>query len=84
MQHTDSTHGNKLVGVVHHGYQHVEQDDQRDDVVCPEHGGAHELRELMLRFHVGHVQVDEPEYRPEQGLERLKQPGTRTQRHPRL
>lgn len=66
------TYSNKLVRIIHHSYQHVEENNQRDDVVRPEHGGADELRELMLSLNVGHVQIDEPEYGPKQGLECLK------------
>lgn len=54
-------HSDVLVRVVHHRDEHVEQHHQRDDVVGAEHGGAHELRELMVRVHVGHVQADESE-----------------------
>lgn len=52
-----STHGDELVGVVHHGDQHVEQNHQRDHVVRPEHGRPDELGELVPGFHVGDVQV---------------------------
>lgn len=66
-------YGNVLVGVVHHGDEHVEQHHQRDDVVSAEHGGAHELRKLVVGVHVGHVQVDQTEDGPEQRLQRLKE-----------
>lgn len=52
-------HSNVLVGVVHHGYEHVQEHHQRDDVVGAEHGGADELRELMVGVHVGHVEADQ-------------------------
>ena len=67
-------HGDELVGVVHHGDEHVEQHHQGDDVVRPEHGGTHELGELVARLHVGHVEVQQAEDGPEQGLKGLKQP----------
>ena len=48
-----------LVGVVHHGDEHVEEHHQRNDVVGAEHGGADELGELVVRIHVGHIQADQ-------------------------
>lgn len=68
------THGNELVGVVHHGDQHVQQNHQRDDVVRPKHGRPHKLGELVAGLHVGHIEVQQPKYGPEEGLESLKQP----------
>jgi len=73
----EATHGDQLVRVVHHGDEHVEQHHQRDDVVRAEHRRPHELRELVARLHVGDVEVQQPEDRPEQRLERLEQPGDR-------
>lgn len=54
-------HRNVLVGVVHHGYEHVEEHHQRDDVVGAEHRGTNELCELMVWIHIGHVEVDQTE-----------------------
>lgn len=54
-------HRNVLVGVVHHGYEHVEEHHQRDDVVGAEHRGANKLCELMVWIHIGHIQVDQTE-----------------------
>ena len=80
-----STHSDVLVGVVHHGDEHVEQHHQGDDVVRPEHGGAHELGELVIGLDVGDVQVDQAEHGPEQRLQCLKQPADRnTERHHQL
>lgn len=67
-------HRNVLVGVVHHGYEHVEEHHQRDDVVGAEHRGTNELCELMVRIHIGHVEVDQTEDWPEERLQGLKQP----------
>lgn len=50
-------YSDELVGVVHHGDEHVEQNHQRDDVVRPEHGRPNELCELVPGLHVGDVQV---------------------------
>ena len=66
------TYSDELVGVVHHGDEHVEQNHQRDDVVRPEHGRPDELRELVPGLHVGDVEVQQPEYGPEQRLESLE------------
>ena len=73
-----STHSDVLVGVVHHGDEHVEQHHQGDDVVGAEHGGAHELGELVVCVHVGDVQVDQAEDGPEQRLQGLEQPAEET------
>ena len=54
-----------LIRVVHHGDEHVQEDHQGDYVVCAEHCGAHKLREGVVGFDIGHVQVDEPKYGPE-------------------
>lgn len=75
------THGDELVRVVHHGDQHVEQDHQRDHVVRPEHRRPDELCELVPSLHVGHVEVQQAEDGPEEGLQSLEQPeGKQTQR----
>lgn len=67
-----ATYSDELVGVVHHGDEHVEQNNQRDDIVRPKHGRPDELGELVPGLHVGDVQVQQPEYRPEQRLESLE------------
>lgn len=66
------THSDELVGVVHHGNEHIEQNHERDDIVRPEHGRPDKLSELVSGLHVRNVQVQQPEYRPEQRLKSLK------------
>lgn len=61
-----------LIGVVHHGYEHVEQHHQGDDVVGAKHCGADKLRELMLCVHVGHIQADQTEDGPKERLQGLE------------
>lgn len=52
-------HCNVLVGVVHHGYEHVKEHHQRDNVVGPKHCGADKLCELMVCIDIGHIQTDQ-------------------------
>lgn len=66
------TYSDELVRVVHHRDEHVEQNHQRDDVVRAEHGRPDELCELVPGLDVGDVQVQQPEYGPEQRLKSLK------------
>lgn len=68
------THSNMLVGVVHHSDEHVEQNHHGYDTIGAKHGGTHKVSELVARFHIGHIDTDEPEYGPEQRLQRLKHP----------
>lgn len=63
-----------LVGVVHHGYEHVEEHHQGNDVVCAKHGGTNKFSKLVVWIYIGHIEVDESEDRPEKGLQGLKQP----------
>ena len=72
-----STYSDVLIGVVHHGDEHVEENHQRDDVVGAKHGGSHKLCELVVRLNVGDVQTDQAEYGPEQRLQSLKQATSR-------
>lgn len=74
MEGHPETYSNQLVGVVHHGDEHVEQHHQGNDVVRAKHGGPDVLGELVAGLDVGDVQVDQPEYGPEERLKRLKQP----------
>lgn len=60
------TYSNELVGVVHHGYEHVQQHDERDDIVGSKHSGSNEFCELMSGFHVGDVEIQQTEHRPEE------------------
>lgn len=57
-----------LVGIVHHGDEHVEEHHQWNDVVGAEHGGTDKFSELVIRVHVGHVEADQAEDRPEERL----------------
>ena len=63
-----------LVGVVHHGNKHVQKHHQRDDVVSSKHGRSDKLSELVVWLDIGDIQANQAEHRPEQGLQRLKQP----------
>lgn len=60
------TYSNELVGVVHHGYEHVQQHNKRDDVVGSKHSGPNKFCELMSGFHVGDVEIQQPKHRPEE------------------
>ena len=66
------TYSNELVGVVHHGYEHVQQHDKRDDVVGSKHSGSNEFCELMSGFHIGDIEIQQTEHRPEERLEGLE------------
>lgn len=66
------TYGNELVGVVHHGYEHVQQHNKGDDVVGPKHSGPNKFCELMSGFHVGDIEIQQTEHRPEEWLEGLE------------
>lgn len=66
------TYSDELVGVVHHGDKHVEQNHQRDDIVRAKHGRPDKLCKLVPGLDVGDVQVQQPEYGPEQRLKSLK------------
>lgn len=72
------TYGNELVGVVHHGYEHVQQHNKGDDVVGPEHCGPNKFCELMSGFHVGDVEIQQTEHRPEEWLEGLEKSANKT------
>lgn len=67
-----SAHSNVLVGVVHHSYEHVEEDHQWNDVVGPEHVGTDKFSELVVSIHIGHIQADQTKDRPEKRLQGLK------------
>ena len=71
-------HRDVLIGVVHHGDEHVQEHHQWNDVVGSEHGGAHKLGELVVGVHVGDVEADQAEDRPEERLQGLKQPAGET------
>lgn len=69
------TYSNELIGVVHHGYEHVQQHDKRDDVVGTKHSGPNKLCELMSGFHIGDVEIQQSKHRPEERLEGLEKSG---------
>lgn len=52
------THSNVLVRVIHHGYQHVEEHHQGNDVVCPKHGGTNKFSKLVVWIHIGYIEAD--------------------------
>ena len=62
-----------LVGVVHHGDEQVEEDDDVDEGVASEHEEAEEPRELLDAGQLEVLEVDEAEHSPEQRLSRLPQ-----------
>lgn len=69
------TYSNELIGVVHHGYEHVQQHDERDDVVGTKHSGPNKLCELMSGFHIGDIEIQQTKHRPEERLEGLEKSG---------
>ncbi len=84
------THLDGLVAIGHHGDQHVEQHDHRDDVVKSVQGVAHALCELVLPYLVRGVLVVHDDVsvrgvpvvkqRPEQSLVRVAQTARHRQR----
>jgi len=72
------TYGNELVGVVHHGYEHVQQHNKGDDVVGPKHSGPNKFCELMSGFHVGDIEIQQTKHRPEERLEGLEKSANKT------
>ncbi len=70
---THRADGYELVGVVHHGDEEVEEDDDVDDGEGAEHEEAGEARELLDAGQLEVVQVDQAEDGPEQGLGGLPQ-----------
>lgn len=61
-----------LIGIVHHGNEHVEENHQGDDVIGAKHGGAHKFSELVVSFDISHVQTNQPKNGPKQRLQGLK------------
>lgn len=66
------TYSDMLIRIVHHGNQHIKKNHQWDDVISTKHGGTHKFSELVIGLHIGHIQADQPENRPEQRLQGLK------------
>ena len=65
---THRANWDQLVGVVHHGDEEVEQDDDVDDGEGAEHDEAPEPRELLDARQLKVVEVDEAKRGPKQGL----------------
>lgn len=61
-----------LIGIVHHGNQHVEKHNQGNNVIGSKHGGSNKFSELVFWVNVGHIQTNEAKYGPEQRLEGFK------------
>ena len=57
-----------MIRVGHHGDEHVEEDDEADGGVSPEHGHAQEFRVIMVLFQAEMVQVDQAVNGPKQRL----------------
>ena len=65
---THRANWDKLVGVVHHGDEEIEQDDDVDDGEGAEHDEAPEPCELLDPGQLEVVQVDQAKGGPKQGL----------------
>ena len=65
---THRANWDKLVGVVHHGDEEIEQDDDVDDGEGAEHDEAPEPRELLDPGQLEVVQVYQAKGGPKQGL----------------
>ncbi|PSN40406.1 hypothetical protein C0J52_19264 [Blattella germanica] len=61
----DRTYGYELIGVVHHCYEEVEEDDNVDDRVCPKHQHAPETSEALDACQLKVVQVNQTKDSPE-------------------
>jgi hypothetical protein len=59
--------------MIHHGDQKVQEDDNVDNRVCPEHQHSPEPGEAFDASQLKVVQIDEAKHSPEQCLCRLKQ-----------
>lgn len=68
-----TTNRYKLIGMIHHSDQQVEENDDVDDSIRAEHQHAPEPREDLDAVQLERVQVDQTERRPEQRLHRLEQ-----------
>ena len=65
---THRANWDKLVGVVHHGDEEIEQDDDVDDGEGAEHDEAPEPCELLDPGQLEVVQVDQAKGGPKKGL----------------
>lgn len=61
-----------LIGIVHHGNEHIEEDHQGDDIIGTKHGGTHKFGELVVSLDIGHIQINQPKNGPKQRLQGLK------------
>jgi hypothetical protein len=76
---TYRTYGNELIGMIHHSDQKVQEHDNIDDRVGPEHQHSPEPGEALDASQLKVVQIDEAKHSPEQSLSRLKQTVNREQ-----
>ena len=74
---TYRTYGYELIGMIHHGDQKVQEHDNIDDRVSPEHQHSPEPGEALDASQLKVVQIDEAKHSPEQCLSRLKQTANR-------
>jgi hypothetical protein len=51
--------------VIHHGYEEVEEHDDGDGGIAPEHQHSPEPREALYALEFERLQVDQPERCPE-------------------
>lgn len=73
-----NTNRYKLIGVVHHGDEEVEEHNHVDDGVRAEHQHAPEASKDFDPFQLKWIQIDQAKSRPEQSLHRLEQTDKRT------
>ena len=64
-----------MVGVGHHGYEHVEEDDHVAAGVHAKHQQRPEPCEVLHSGQFKIVETDQSKHSPEQGLESFKQTG---------
>ena len=57
-----------MIGIGHHGYEHIEEDDEADRRVSPEHSHAQKLGVVMILLEAEVIQVDQTVNRPKQRL----------------
>ena len=58
-----------MIGIGHHGYEHIEKDDEADCRVSPEHSHAQKLGVVMILLKAEVIQVDQTVNRPKQRLQ---------------